>query len=217
MKASGAGLTVPPYFSPSETLREIDGFWFPTKYKLEPKQVREWIANSVDWELAIPHIKNWECAVDGGAHVGLWTIRLAGHFRTVHAFEPDPDNFEALALNVKNNKNVILHNVALAESKREAKLDGDISTSRYLSRGSGVQVWPLDTFGLLPGFIKLDVEGCESLALQGAVETLKSKPVVMFEEKHYERYKQPHPSRFLPGYREITRVRRDRIYIHDGA
>lgn len=196
-------------------MQQIDGFWFPTRLKLEQKQAKEWIANASDWEVCIPYIKNWSCAVDGGAHVGLWTIRLAGHFETVHAFEPDASNFECLKLNTAELKNVVLHNCALGEKQRKAGITGVTSTGLYLHKGSNVSVYPLDTFGLSPGLIKLDVEGSESHALQGAVETLKAHPVVMLEDKYFSRYDQPHPERFLPGYKKITEIRRDRVYIHD--
>ena len=40
------------------------------------------------WRACIPHIKQWRTSVDVGAHVGLWSMQMAKHFRMVHAFEP---------------------------------------------------------------------------------------------------------------------------------
>ena len=39
----------------------------------------------------------------------------------------------------------------------------------------------LDSFSLAPYFVKLDVEGAELLALQGAISTLKEAKVIYFE------------------------------------
>ena len=61
-----------------------------------------WIPDDEDWinwgagyeqeqfDEVIPHISNRDVALDVGAHVGIWSMRLAQHFKRVIAFEPVP-------------------------------------------------------------------------------------------------------------------------------
>lgn len=198
-------------------MKEIDGLWFPTRWKLIENLAREMLDNAADWELAIPHIKGWGCAIDGGANVGAWTRRLAERFAVVHAFEPDANNFECLEKNTAHLPNVIRHRLALGKCEGSCEMMGQRSPSRHVGPGSGIRVVPLDHFKLEADFIKLDIEGSESLALQGAVETLKRWPVVMLEDKYFSRYGDPHPITFLRGYRQVAAIHRDKIYTHDGA
>lgn len=192
-------------------MQQIDGLWYPTKWYLSVKQMRETAGRSKDWHLAIPYIRSWDCAIDGGAHVGTWTIELCKRFGTVHAFEPDPDNFECLQKNTEG-LNVVLHREALGKHQGTGALVGEYSTSRYVIAGNSVRVVTIDSFRLSPGFIKLDVEGHEYPALMGAKDTLKSQPVVLLEDKHYRRYGKSHPAELLVGYSEVAAIHRDRIY-----
>ena len=65
-----------------------------------------WIPDDEDWinwgagyeqeqfDEVIPHISNRDVALDVGAHVGIWSMRLAQHFKRVIAFEPVPKHQE---------------------------------------------------------------------------------------------------------------------------
>ena len=46
------------------------------------------------------HISNWDVALDIGAHVGIWSMRLAEKFKRVHAFEPVPKHIECWKQNM---------------------------------------------------------------------------------------------------------------------
>jgi FkbM family methyltransferase len=134
--------------------------------------------------------------VDGGAHVGLYTLlaaRAVGPSGSVLAFEPDPYNFAALACNVEAAR---LHNVRLIPKalsrliRREAfqKSMGTISSSLLDRRDSGpfrrteVEATTLDYelagSHLSELLVKLDVEGAEPLALEGMRETIVRTPTV---------------------------------------
>src|SRR5438094_4556794 len=60
-----------------------------------------------------------ETAIDIGAHIGSYTLRLARRFRHVIAFEPNPFNRYILGLNLQLNKNVNVQVEEAALSDRE--------------------------------------------------------------------------------------------------
>ena len=59
---------------------DSDNWWWREGY--ENKQFLE----------TMKHVPNKGVAIDVGAHVGIWTRRLAKIFTKVHAFEPVPDH-----------------------------------------------------------------------------------------------------------------------------
>ena len=65
----------------------------------------DWINWSGDYEQAqfndvMPHISKWDVALDVGAHVGIWSTRLAQKFKRVIAFEPVPKHIECWKQNM---------------------------------------------------------------------------------------------------------------------
>ena len=57
-------------------------------------------------------------AIDVGAHVGIWTLRLSKYFGQVICFEPLLKHIECHNENCKSLNNVILNEVALSNTKR---------------------------------------------------------------------------------------------------
>jgi FkbM family methyltransferase len=124
--------------------------------------------------------------VDGGAHLGLYTVlgaRGVGPGGRVLAFEPDPYNRRALDANVRGLPNVIVSAKALAEGPGEATFHRSSGTigSSLLARDStiGVETAQLTSIDnevagseLRSLLIKLNVEGAEPRVLEGARETL---------------------------------------------
>lgn len=182
-------------------------------------------------EMALKHCRQFRTAVDGGAHVGTWSAAMALRFKKVMAFEPAPDTFECLAENVQGIANVSKFMLALGATQCSGRISDDPSRpgntgARHLnvSCPGAVQIVPLDDFNLLDlDFLKLDVEGYELHALTGAAATLhRCKPVVLIECKKFK------PARFgvdaeaaasflnSTGYREIARVRNDRVFVAEG-
>lgn len=134
------------------------------------------------------------CAIDGGAHVGTWAKRLSGLFDRVHAFEPSPDTFECLAYNLRRSGcfNVTTHQAALGNRPGTIALTLDAANeargntgARHVTDGVDVPVVTIDSLQLdRVGLIKLDVEGSEPLALEGAAATIaRCRPIVLFENK----------------------------------
>ena len=65
----------------------------------------DWITWSGDFEQGefndvMPHISNRDVALDIGAHVGIWSMRLAQNFKRVIAFEPVPKHIECWKRNM---------------------------------------------------------------------------------------------------------------------
>jgi FkbM family methyltransferase len=167
----------------------------------------------------LKYVTEWECAVDGGAHVGSWTRALCDKFTTVYAFEPNSDNYACL-----------LQNAPQAEARRSALgqryghvglAGGNNSGCWHVTEGEQVTVMPLDEFrplwALRVGYLKLDVEGYEWYALAGAKKLLRRcSPVVQIEEKVLPHgYACPTARSLLEdiGYKEVDRAGRDVIFV----
>ena len=143
------------------------------------------------------NVKPGMTVLDIGANTGYMTILLAdmvGAYGQVHSFEPMPANYELLRKNVDANglNQVHLHNFALSDRKGEATLhidpgnDGGNTIGNVAGEGWNghsaitVATEALDDFLGRAGigkvdFIKIDVEGAESLVFAGAHKLL-SRP-----------------------------------------
>jgi FkbM family methyltransferase len=76
------------------------------------KDKRIWIPDDDDWirwggdyeqvefDNVMSHISKWDVALDIGAHVGIWSTRLAERFKKVIAFEPVPKHIECWKQNM---------------------------------------------------------------------------------------------------------------------
>lgn len=145
---------------------------------------------------ALAHVTNWSAAIDGGAHVGTWAKPMAARFDRVLAVEPSPDTFEALEANMAafGCTNVDLLNAALGAAPGSVSMGLD---AKHAAHGNtGARYAEASAKGLIPrvtidslalpslGFLKLDVEGSEPLALLGARATLeRCRPIVLYENK----------------------------------
>lgn len=130
-----------------------------------------------DIDAALAFVGKLDLAIDAGAHRGVVTRKLARHFARVVAIEPGPlaDQIEGAEV----------LRVALGDKPgRCGMADGKHNTGqRHCVPGEGVEVIALDSLGLAPDFLKLDVEGMEYAALLGAEQTIRThRPVIMLEE-----------------------------------
>jgi FkbM family methyltransferase len=139
--------------------------------------------------------------VDGGASCGIYTVaaaRLVGPSGRVFSFEPAAEAFSVLRKNIELNYlvNVKAHCAALSDRGGTAPLyhhaHGPNSFSLGPPESSAIQSEQVATFSLDEifrkenterlGFIKLDVEGAEELALRGAERIIaQSNPTILFE------------------------------------
>ncbi len=130
--------------------------------------------------------------VDGGAHIGLFSLLAARFGRPdlpIFAVEPDPYNERALRYNIRRNgfSNIQVFPAALSDSDGMEPIlisEGGISSSLLLGRSNigKTKSWIVRTlrmdsvlrdFPLHSLLLKLDVEGAEIMALKGMEESLR--------------------------------------------
>lgn len=126
------------------------------------------------------------CAIDIGAHVGLWSMQLAKHFEYVWAFEPNPVVADLWRWNVLV-PNARLEEVALGKAATHVGLrlyDGHSGHTQVYGPGD-VRMCTLDSYGIpSAGLIKIDVEGHEAAVVKGAEATIRRcRPVIVVEQK----------------------------------
>jgi FkbM family methyltransferase len=136
--------------------------------------------------------------LDVGAHVGRWTIRLAGQASKVIAVEANPETAAVLQENIGLNglaEKVVLLRVAAWDSEAMLRLEDPNAKQRGGStrvlpgdgRQGEVPAAPLDVLlGGEPeiGLVKLDVEGADLHALRGMAKTLARTRPTLFVERH---------------------------------
>jgi len=145
-----------------------------------------------------------DVVIDVGAHIGLFTISIAAKAGKVLAIEPEPRNLHYLRYNISTRSldNVLIVEKAVWNRKKKLPL--------YLSNASGNHslihdMQPLNTsitncfitvetdtldnivseLNLMHvDFIKMDIEGAEIEALEGAKETLKKTSKIAIASYH---------------------------------
>jgi len=171
-----------------------------------------------------------EAFLDGGAFDGDTLVELArrtgGHFDSYVGIEPDPANLHALERRILSLRDQVDgHLVAKASAigskpgELPFKADGQLGSALDPSGTTTVPVRPLADLldGIVPSFIKLDIEGAELDALLGARNLLtKTKPklavCVYHRQSHFWRI--PSLMREInPSYKVF--FRRHREYLDD--
>jgi len=171
-------------------------------------------------------IREHNCVVDVGANVGLFTYRYQNYFKNIHAFEPVTHIFECLEENVGDHEGTHLYNVGLGKTDefKYIKLpsDGDnigqwslvdfngIPLKNMTVQSERVRILPLDTFGIVPDLIKVDIQGFEHQFLLGAEQTIQTyRPTLQLEMVT------PETDRLLKEWKYMKkhRVRADVIYV----
>ena len=134
---------------------------------------------------------------DLGANVGYYTLQasvLAGPQGKVFAFEPLPRNLEYLRRHLALNRieNAVVIDAAVADRSGTVRFEEDASTSKGRIGAQGgleVRAIALDDWidqGKLPppNLLKIDIEGAELQALQGARKALSRTHPTIFLSTH---------------------------------
>lgn len=207
------------------------GWHFPNLDTHFKGHVEDWPINSYQQNVldaALRYVKNFNVAIDVGANIGLQTVRLSTKFSKVFSFEPTSLNYNCLLENTKNLKNVSIYNCGLGEFVKEEKISlpeasnncGAFSIKDFINSSlplisEDIKIKTLDSFGYSPNLIKIDTQGYELQVLKGAIETLKSKPVLIIESE--TKKDKNEISSFLNNfnYRLVESIRKDMIWITD--
>lgn len=128
------------------------------------------------------------CFIDCGAFIGDTVkgfIKWNGeNYKKVFAFEPDPENFIKLENLIKENnyKNIEIFNCGVWNEKTQLHFNAN-GVGSCLTESGDITV-NVDSIDNIVGdnrvnFIKMDIEGAELSALQGAIKTLeRDKPIL---------------------------------------
>lgn len=131
-----------------------------------------------------------ETFVDVGAFDGFTStefIKICPQYSEILAFEPDVSNFKKCEERFSNLERVKCFPVGLSNRKDTLRFDVSGSASKISSLGNvTIQVDRLDDFvSCSPTFIKMDIEGGESEAIEGASNTiLESHPRLAISVYH---------------------------------
>lgn len=141
-----------------------------------------------DWQHAdidaiLPLVLKRGLAIDCGAHRGIVTRKLLQHFERVVAIEPG-----SLADRIEGAEVV---RAALGAEPGFCGLEDNVGGNtgqRHCVPVGWTPVITLDSLGLAPDFIKMDVEGMEHFVLRGGEQTIRThRPVIMLEENGLNR------------------------------
>ena len=135
------------------------------------------------------HIKKSDTVIDIGANIGYYTLFFSSLAAKVYAFEPDPTNFSILQKNVAANKltNVILEQKAVSNKNGKIYLKlNHLNTAGHHITEISKDTIPIETITLddyidHADFIKMDIEGAETLALMGMKRLLQKDIKLLIE------------------------------------
>jgi len=161
-----------------------------------------------EWEFVAHFLGRGMTVFDLGANLGQYTLLAAkcvGPTGIVHSFEPSSRMFGELLFNVELNsmsETCVLNNMAVSDRQGDARLSkyapggevfGSLATQHRKSDDAitgyeQVETTTLDVYVHEKGisrvdFIKMDIEGAELLALQGAARLLSGRgaPAILVE------------------------------------
>jgi FkbM family methyltransferase len=149
-------------------------------------------------------ITEGDVVIDAGANIGIYSLLLSnavGVTGSVHSFEPVPENFKSLTRNREisgNPKQLKLNNLALwnkletlefsLSQEHEFNVGGFTAAKvNQAMRSFSCQTITLDQYVeeqklSKVSAIKMDIEGAEKFALDGAIKTIsKHKPLICME------------------------------------
>ena len=120
-----------------------------------------------------------DCGAYNGDSVSMFIDFVGGRYGEIYAFEPDGKNFADLKSLIEDSelKNVTLINKGTWDKADILSFDMSEGMDSHLSESGTIKI-PVDSIdnvldGKRADLIKMDIEGAELKALQGAVRTIK--------------------------------------------
>lgn len=200
------------------------------KLYLNREKLTEWVAkNSLSkLERMVDLLPGAECIFDVGANCGIFSALCAAKFPTakIHAFEPSTSLQPVLARNCAP-PNITIHPVAVGEREEAVTLyiNPESQQTNSLHRSSiepftdrideqMTHCITLDSLGVEPDVLKIDVQGAEGAVFRGARTVLKSVRWLFVESSWLD----PDAAQVVPaaqhyGFTHVTAVNP----VHMGA
>jgi FkbM family methyltransferase len=176
-------------------------------YTLDKCFISDTIKTNTIWEPYLhgifeKYVNSNSIVIECGCHIGTHTVKLAKLCKKIYGFEPMPNTNKVLNMNIGINKitNATILNFGVSSEPGKtsflwvsdgnpgsAGLDnnpmGKPAFSKKIEEKIDVSLTTIDSLNLEKvDFIKIDVEGYESLVIKGAMETIKRcKPVITME------------------------------------
>lgn len=165
------------------------------------------------------HAEHGDVVIDGGAATGDTMALFLEQSRRgarIHCFEPTPETYRTLAGNAERQAPAEIHHLNMALSNRTGKAHLQEAFGMTFGNriggdgGRTVETITLDDYAERAGLdrvdlIKLDVEGSEMAALQGAEKTVRKfgpKLQICLYHKYQDIWELPlHIKKLLPEYR----------------
>ena len=182
-------------------IKTVDSRWGPCTYFLKDEYVGKSIHNYGEYnpdetEKIVSLADKNKLCLDIGANIGVISMALVASGFEVQAFEPQPEVYKLLNMNVGKN----VHNIALGMGAGMASMPKVYYSQKGNFGGLGigtksiygsyeVPVATLDSFEFTNvGFIKIDVEGFEEAVLRGGIETItRDKPIMYIEDDRIDK------------------------------
>ena len=132
----------------------------------------------------LPLVKTGESFVDIGGFDGYTSeefIKRCPNYKSVYFFEPEEKNMKVSKKRFENNENINFFQTGLSDKKEALKFDVGGSSSKISENGSiQIEVDKLDDLISDPvTFIKMDIEGAERKAIEGAKLTIKKNHPIL--------------------------------------
>ena len=162
-----------------------------------------------------------DCGAFNGDSIHGFLKLTNGKFKEIHAFEPSPSNFKLLSKACNQQQNIKLYNKGVYDSNSVLhfqEFSENMAGSRVNGKGTNsIKVVKIDD--VIKGqvtFIKMDVEGCELKALQGAKKTIatnKPKLAICLYHKFEDLWQIPlWVNRINPAYKMYIRHHYNNIW-----
>lgn len=201
------GLFQPPLFSPQIDIR-MDGVRFKLDYTFGLHKYQEFgNKHNAGFRYWLQCCRDKSVVFDIGAHIGLYSLpasQVIGSNGRVYAFEPSQANCQYLQKHIVYNgcKNIVIEPVLVGKESKDAvsfqeNPKADAMNAIIVQKNPGLyrnvqrRQIALDDFcyggQIFPQVMKIDVEGAEVQAIEGARRLLREKHPIVFLSVHPSR------------------------------
>lgn len=168
---------------------DICGLKVPDEWFAKQIKQGNGIFDRSSFDMCNKHLKSRRTVLDIGSHYGTWAVGFANSgFENVHAFEPVNDIYNVLEENAAPYNNITTYNQGISNTTRSIKFDtgadntgqGHVNPNHQPGK---IKLRTIDSYNFDDvDLIKLDVEGYEFYALDGALKTIaRCKPLICIE------------------------------------